>query len=188
MTGVLFVTASIPEKLPCQINMTGEQGFVNNSNIDEKILAFSRQYNMPVECLWMITVKEGWKIQLAFKKFSLSKPNECDKNFLDVFSTKTDLTHREKNFCGSIADTVTSKSNIMYIRFFATPVANASCFQALFTAYRENTKTECEKGEFNCDDTTCISITLKCNGQDNCRYRWDEDDCGQTCLSIRTDN
>lgn len=36
---------------------------------------------------------------------------------------------------------------------------------------------ECAADEFNCEDATCISIDLKCNGRFNCRFRWDEDDC-----------
>lgn len=39
--------------------------------------------------------------------------------------------------------------------------------------YKEN----CDEGEFDCDDATCISMKLRCNGRYNCRFRWDEDDC-----------
>lgn len=80
-----------------------------------------------------------FQIQLTFKKFNLFRPNECENNFLDVFSNKTDIPSREKNFCGSIADTVNSKGNVMFVRFYAKPIANRSSFDALFTAYRENT-------------------------------------------------
>ncbi|KAK9753036.1 Low-density lipoprotein receptor domain class A [Popillia japonica] len=66
----------------------------------------------------------------------------------------------------------------MFVRFYAKPIANRSSFDALFTAYRENTSPDCAEDEFNCEDTTCISQTLRCNGQDNCRYKWDEDECG----------
>ncbi|XP_017773615.1 PREDICTED: neuropilin and tolloid-like protein 2 isoform X2 [Nicrophorus vespilloides] len=169
-----------PEVRPCIIPVGGDEGFPKKSDISNETLAFNERYKLPIDCIWVITVKEGWRIQLSFKLFSLARPNDCDSNFVDVFSDRTDIPSRDKNFCGSIADTVSSKNNIMFIRFFAEPRASAkSTFEALFTAYRENDKSnsECAADEFNCEDATCISIDLKCNGRFNCRFRWDEDDC-----------
>lgn len=36
---------------------------------------------------------------------------------------------------------------------------------------------QCGPDEFNCEDSTCIASSLKCNGLYNCRFRWDEDNC-----------
>ncbi|OTF82176.1 neuropilin and tolloid-like protein 2-like protein, partial [Euroglyphus maynei] len=33
----------------------------------------------------------------------------------------------------------------------------------------------CRSDEFDCEDSTCIDIGLKCDGVDNCKYRYDED-------------
>lgn len=33
----------------------------------------------------------------------------------------------------------------------------------------------CRPDEFDCEDSTCIDIGLKCDGVDNCKYRYDED-------------
>lgn len=54
-----------------------------------------------------------------------------------MFSDRTDIPSRQKNFCGSIADAVTSKNNIMFVRFFAEARAVKSKFRAIFTAFRE---------------------------------------------------
>ena len=35
----------------------------------------------------------------------------------------------------------------------------------------------CEEDEYDCEDATCISADLRCNGRVNCRFRWDEDEC-----------
>lgn len=35
----------------------------------------------------------------------------------------------------------------------------------------------CEDSEYDCEDQTCINKHLKCNGRNNCRFLWDEDDC-----------
>lgn len=48
---------------------------------------------------------------------------------------------RLSNFCGSIADAVTSKGNVLYIRYFAETSAIKSDFQILFTAYRDKATT-----------------------------------------------
>ncbi|XP_071054364.1 uncharacterized protein [Onthophagus taurus] len=174
--------AKTPEIRPCNISISGEhQGRLNKSNIDNETLLFNKINKMPIDCIWEITADEGWKVQLSFKKFKLDRPNDCEANFVDVFSSSTDIPSREKHFCGSIADTVNSKGRVMYIRFFASPEASeGSNFEALFTAFRENEKNaDCRPDEFNCDDATCISETLKCNGEYNCRFRWDEDECNK---------
>lgn len=72
--------------------------------------------------------------------FKLAKPNECDNNFLDVFSGKTEIPLRRKNFCGSIADSVGSDHNVMYVRFYAEPDAANSHFKAMYTAFRESSR------------------------------------------------
>lgn len=81
-----------------------------------------------------------FQIQLQVNEFKLVKPNECDSNFLDVFSGKTEIPSRKKNFCGSIADSVGSDNNVMYVRFYAEPDASTSAFKAIFTAFRESAK------------------------------------------------
>ncbi|XP_065167891.1 neuropilin and tolloid-like protein 1 isoform X2 [Atheta coriaria] len=167
-----------PELRPCVIQVNGDEGFPKKADISNETLEFNAKYGLPIDCIWAIKVKDGWRIQLSFKTFVLAKPNDCESNFVDVFSDRTDIPSRDKNFCGSIADTVTSKNDVMFIRFFAEPRASKSTFEAIFTAFRdEKSNSECAADEFNCEDATCISIDLKCNGRFNCRFRWDEDDC-----------
>lgn len=70
----------------------------------------------------------------------LEKPNDCESNFVEVFSDRTDMPSEDKNFCGSIADTVLSKHNVMFVRFFSEAADMKSYFEANFTAFRENDK------------------------------------------------
>lgn len=76
-------------------------------------------------------------MQLTFEAFKLDKPNDCDANFLDVFGERTDMPSRLKNFCGSIADPVPTKTNTMYIRFYLEPKALNSSFELYITAVRD---------------------------------------------------
>ncbi|BET00095.1 CUB domain [Nesidiocoris tenuis] len=165
----------VPEKL-CRKVLTGMEGFVNRSDIDQEFIDRSTEFSLPMECMWTIQVDPGWRIQLQFNKFALEVPNDCESNFVDVFPEATDIPSRLYNFCGSIAEMVQSPKNILKIRFLALPRGMKSNFEALYTAFRDKPKSSgCEEGEYDCEDATCISETLKCNGRINCRFRSDED-------------
>lgn len=48
---------------------------------------------------------------------------------------------RIQNFCGSMADSVTSDNNILHIRYFAEAAAIESTFEILYTAFRDKSTT-----------------------------------------------
>lgn len=91
------------EQESCRMDMGGNEGFINRTDIPVSINQTAFQHGLPLDCMWTIVVEQGWKIQLAFEKFSLKKPNDCDSNFIDIFDGKTDIPSRKKNFCGSVA-------------------------------------------------------------------------------------
>ncbi|EDS41629.1 conserved hypothetical protein [Culex quinquefasciatus] len=176
----------------CRIEVSGlHEGFLNRTDVPREKEQTVVEHALSLDCMWVVTVPDGWKvssrqtIQLSFLKFKLEKPNDCESNFVDVFTERTDLPSRLKNFCGSIADSVVSKSNVLHIRFFAEAAAINSTFSILFTAFREKAAGEtCDDDEYDCEDATCISADLRCNGRINCRFRWDEDECqvrGERC-------
>ena len=116
-----------------------------------------------------------------FPHYSLGAPNECELNFIEVFGAKTDLQHRIKQFCGSVVEIVTSKTNVLHLRFFADLEVIKSSFEANFTAYTSYRDTEasgkCAPSEFDCEDATCVDMSLRCNGRINCKFRNDEENC-----------
>ncbi|XP_076174529.1 neuropilin and tolloid-like [Ptiloglossa arizonensis] len=167
-----------PEPEPCVQEVSGMEAVINSDDVlDRKKLA--EKEGIPLDCMWNITVKEGWKIQLTFSDpFKLQRPNECDANFVDIFKERTDMSSREKNFCGSIADTVVIQTNNAFVRFYAEPKALNSSFEAVMTALRDRDQGDkpCRDDEYYCEDATCIAADLQCNGRVNCRFRWDEED------------
>ncbi|XP_032672577.1 uncharacterized protein LOC116844734 isoform X2 [Odontomachus brunneus] len=166
-----------PEPEPCIVNVTGMQAIIHSNDVkDRKILA--EKEGVALDCMWVIRVEEGWKIQLTFESFKLQRPNECDANFVDIFKDRTDMSSRQKNFCGSIADTVVLSNNIAHMRFYTEPKAINSSFDVVMTAIRDKDKS-CRQNEYDCEDATCIAAELQCNGKGNCRFRWDEDEA--TC-------
>ncbi|XP_012276257.1 neuropilin and tolloid-like protein 2, partial [Orussus abietinus] len=170
-----------PEVEPCVVNVTGVESKILSKDVEARKKQAEKD-GVFLECIWVITVKPGWKIQLSYVVFKLEIPNECESNVVEVFGERTDLTSRIKSFCGSIADTVVTKSNIMHVRYHAQPKALNSTFEFLMTAFREKDSGEkmCAEDEYDCEDTTCIDADLKCNHNVNCRFRWDEDEntCG----------
>ncbi|KAG7213649.1 hypothetical protein KM043_002895 [Ampulex compressa] len=171
-----------PEPEPCITNVTGMEGIIHSNDVKERKKQAEKE-GLSLDCMWIITVKDGWKIQLTFpdRSFKLQRPNECDANFVDIFKERTDMPSRKRNYCGSIADAVIIDANTAYIRFYAEPKALNSSFEAVMTAIREKETGEktCRENEYDCEDATCIAANLQCNGRLNCRFRWDEDE--QSC-------
>ncbi|XP_025202855.1 uncharacterized protein LOC112599940 [Melanaphis sacchari] len=164
---------------PCRRYVDGSQGYINSTDVEDlKNKTLVNQ--VPLDCMWIIRVKPGWKIQLNFKEFSLEKPNDCGLNVVEIFSNRTDMASRLKVFCGSIAEMVQSSGDTLHVRFLAEGKGVKSKFSALYTAYRTKTKDEaCGSDQYDCEDLTCIASELRCNKVENCRFRWDEDGCPQ---------
>ncbi|XP_070506869.1 uncharacterized protein Neto [Chironomus tepperi] len=171
-------TSVIYDETECIIHVNGSEGWVNHTMVNQQKLEYVKRHNLSLDCMFIITVEEAWKILLKFVHFELKKPNECERNFIDIFPEKTDLPSRIKNFCGSMADIVESKVNIVHIRYFAEASAINSTFAILFTAFRPKGES-CAADEYDCEDLTCIKAELKCNDRENCRFKWDEseDEC-----------
>ena len=70
-----------------------------------------------------------------------------------MFDGKTDNEHMKKNFCGSVAESVTSDSNLVYVRFYAEKNGLESMFVAVFTAYRS-----LESPTDSCDPEVCTMV------------------------------
>ncbi|XP_061396630.1 uncharacterized protein LOC133332262 [Musca vetustissima] len=163
--------------LNCTIEKGGDEGFVNSTDIPQEIRDTVAANKIALDCMWRIQVQEKWKIQVKFIDFKLSKPNDCDVNFLDIFPEQTVMPLRVKNFCGSAGEGITSESNILHMRFYAEQQAVNSTFSILYTAFRDRGSGACAENEYDCEDATCIAADLKCNQRDNCKFRWDEEGC-----------
>ncbi|XP_030378918.1 uncharacterized protein LOC115627404 [Scaptodrosophila lebanonensis] len=163
--------------LNCTIEKDGYEGFINSTDVPADIRDQVIRNKIALDCIWRIQVQENWKIQLKFLDFHLSKPNDCETNFLDIFPEQTVMPLRVKNFCGSAGESITAESNILHMRFYAEQIAINSTFAILYTAFRDRGTAACTEEEYDCEDATCISKDLRCNFRDNCKFRWDEESC-----------
>jgi len=175
----------------CEFQIGGAMDFIGTANISEDHLNHAKKYNTPVDCTWIIQAEEGKKIYIQFPKYELMEPNDCNYNFIQIFDQKTDIEHRKRNFCGSVAESYTSETDILHIRYYADARGIGSEFEAVFTALRKIGTTEefptCPEGEYDCDDATCINNDLRCNGVRNCAFGWDEESCADQGSAIPLD-
>ncbi|XP_055371286.1 bromodomain-containing protein DDB_G0280777 isoform X2 [Condylostylus longicornis] len=170
---------NVPSKdLNCTIIKKGYEGWINHTDVPQYVKDNVTEHKIPIDCMWRIEAPENWRIQTKFMLFDLKMPNDCNMNFIDIFPEDTTIPARIKNFCGSAGESAQSSSNILHVRYYAEHQAMNSSFEILYTAYRDKGTSSCdEEHEYDCEDTTCISRTLRCNGRDNCKFRWDEENC-----------
>ncbi|XP_028172948.1 neuropilin and tolloid-like protein 1 isoform X1 [Ostrinia furnacalis] len=135
-----------------------------------------------LDVLWTINTPENTKIYLNFTRYELEFPNECEENVIQVFGSVLEYHAKLAQYCGSVANSVTSLGNEMYIRYFASLTARAAKkggFNATFTAFRSlnpNKDDKCDaEEEFDCEDNTCIAAELQCDDVAHCRLKTDED-------------
>ncbi|XP_076045117.1 uncharacterized protein LOC143027627 [Oratosquilla oratoria] len=178
-----------PEIGPCHFEVSGVQGIVQTTDIPRKRLEYTVNHSVPIDCTWAITVTPKQKIYMFFEEFKLIEPNSCDANYVQIFSNGTDMSNCLELYCGAMADPITTKSHVVYFRYYALPRAVDTTFKAYFTAFRDiniEDKTsvtevpKCYENEFDCDDATCIDISLLCNGIKNCRHEYDEENCNSS--------
>ena len=103
------------------------------ANISEEHLTHSLKWGTPLDCTWILRAEEGKKIYLQvyrkclifnilicylqFPHYELREPNDCNFNFIQIFDEKTDIEHRKRNFCGSVAESFQSESDVLFIRY-----------------------------------------------------------------------
>jgi len=175
----------------CEFEIGGDMDFIGTTNISEEHLNHANKYKTPVDCTWIIRAEEGKKIYIQFPTYELMEPNDCNYNFIQIFDEKTDIEHMVRNFCGSVAESYQSETDVLYIRYYADARGIGSEFVAVFTALRKigtnEEETVCPEGEYDCDDATCINNELVCNGVRNCKFGWDEESCAVGANSIPLD-
>lgn len=174
--------ATPPPMAKCEFEVGGSMDWLGSANVSAEAMTHAARWGEPIDCTWVIRADPGKQIYIQFKEYELAEPNDCNYNYLQIFDGKTDIEGEMKIFCGSIADALTSETNIMYVRYFADEKGLSSIFEAFFTVLHKKDDemepcTEMNDNYYDCDDTFCIDSSLLCNGLRNCRFGWDEETC-----------
>lgn len=53
----------------CHIEVDGDEGWINSTDITKEKKSFIVEHNLQLDCMWVITVKEGWKVNFLFYFF-----------------------------------------------------------------------------------------------------------------------
>ena len=74
----------MPDMGKCKFDIGGSQDFFGTANISEARIANSKDYSVPIDCVWTIQVDENYQVYIKFNEPKLSFPNDCYLNYLQV--------------------------------------------------------------------------------------------------------
>lgn len=63
----------MPSNVPNNNNATNENrtgihsGVIRNSDVPDKLIDYTKTFNVSLECIWNITVMPGWKVSINTK-------------------------------------------------------------------------------------------------------------------------
>lgn len=61
LCSITFLDVEKPELPACRINVNGSQGYINSTDVDD-LKNKTLIYQVPLDCMWIIEVKTGWKV------------------------------------------------------------------------------------------------------------------------------
>ena len=135
-----------PEPPSCYFEKTGASGYIKSLEIPDDVYEYYRTYKTPIECIWNITVQQGWQMYINFNDYLLAKPNDCDVNYIDIYENILSEEKRKARFCGTATEPQKSDGNVINIRFHAkegvVDKVGSFHFEILFTAFRTNDRGE----------------------------------------------
>lgn len=58
----MWFTAGVPPEIePCIVNVTGDEAIISHNDVEDKKKVAEKE-GIPLDCMWVIRVKEGWKV------------------------------------------------------------------------------------------------------------------------------
>ncbi|KAK6481949.1 tolloid-like protein 2 isoform X1 [Huso huso] len=90
-------------------------------------------YRPSKECIWKITVSEGFHVGLAFQAFEIERHDSCTYDYLEIRDGEADDSPLIGHYCGYVKpDDVKSTSNKLWIKFVSDGSINKAGFAANF--------------------------------------------------------
>ncbi|XP_063542749.1 uncharacterized protein LOC134751294 [Cydia strobilella] len=164
----------------CYITKSGNSGNIDGTSTSSDLQKCRAATPGPLDVQWKIEAEPGTQIYLNITKFQLANPNNCTKNTVQIFGAKPNFEHLLGEYCSSVAKSLWTEegkktpgpANIMYIRLFT--IDRRSNFSTIYTQFRTADLCDADN-EFDCKDSTCIDISLRCDEIAHCRLKNDED-------------
>ena len=77
--------SNLPDIGKCTFETSGNQNFIGTANITEDRIQHSKDFDIPIDCVWSIRADKGYKIYLQFPEYQLDHPNDCHTNYIQVY-------------------------------------------------------------------------------------------------------
>ncbi|CAL8138529.1 unnamed protein product [Orchesella dallaii] len=139
----------------CGGDLYGENGHLESPNFPDEYLASK-------ECIWKITMPEGYQVSLQFHSFEIENHENCVYDFLEVRDGISQNSTLMGTYCGYYPPTpLTSTENQLWVRF----ISDGSVQKAGFSASYQKELDECARGLDDCEHTcknTTGSYTCGC--------------------------
>ncbi|ELT99685.1 hypothetical protein CAPTEDRAFT_228927 [Capitella teleta] len=161
----------LDEVCTIDVDVSSHDGSVSHLQVPTPFLERSNITSQPIDCTWSFRAPREHRIWIQWSTYIMTKQNNCDSSFIEIYERTTSISDKSKGFCGEVAKDARSSSNIVYLRMFGKSTKVLPKFEAIFTVF---TLGPCAENLFSCQDGFCINRTLLCNLRNNCNSGLDE--------------
>uniref|UniRef100_A0A452V7P4 Metalloendopeptidase n=1 Tax=Ursus maritimus TaxID=29073 RepID=A0A452V7P4_URSMA len=137
-------------------------------------------YRPSKECVWRITVSEGFHVGLTFQAFEIERHDSCAYDYLEIRDGPTEESTLIGHFCGyEKPEDVKSSSNRMWMKFVSDGSINKAGFAANF--FKE--VDECSWPDHGGCEQRCVNTlgSFKCACDPGYELAADKKTCGVAC-------
>ncbi|XP_005335338.2 tolloid-like protein 2 [Ictidomys tridecemlineatus] len=137
-------------------------------------------YRPSKECVWRITVSEGFHVGLTFQAFEIERHDSCAYDYLEIRDGPTEDSALIGHFCGyEKPEDVKSSSNRLWMKFVSDGSINKAGFAANF--FKE--VDECSRPEHGGCEQRCVNTlgSYKCACDPGYELATDKKTCEVAC-------
>ncbi|XP_056258852.1 bone morphogenetic protein 1-like isoform X4 [Seriola aureovittata] len=111
-------------------------------------------YQSNKECVWKITVAEGYDVGLSFQSFEIERHDSCAYDYVEVRDGSSESSPLLGHFCGyDKPDDIKSSSNQLWLKFVSDGSVNKAGFAANFFKEMD----ECSKPDNGHCEQRCLN-------------------------------
>eukprot|EP00094_Tigriopus_californicus_P004908 TCALIF_04726-PA protein Name:"Similar to tll2 Tolloid-like protein 2 (Xenopus laevis)" AED:0.21 eAED:0.21 QI:19/0/0/0.86/0.78/0.73/15/0/884 len=141
---------------------------------------YPEHYQPNKECIWKITVPEGFQVALKFQSFEIELHDTCTYDYLEIRDGNNEHSTLIGSYCGyKMPADIQSTSNQLYIKFFSDSSVQKAGFAASFMKEYD----ECSSPDAHGCEHDCINTLggFTCQCKIGYELHSDEKRCEDTC-------
>uniref|UniRef100_A0AAZ3S6G5 Metalloendopeptidase n=1 Tax=Oncorhynchus tshawytscha TaxID=74940 RepID=A0AAZ3S6G5_ONCTS len=157
----------------CGGEILKDQGQIQSPNYPD-------DYRPSKDCVWRITVSEGYNVGLSFQAFEIERHDSCAYDYLEVRDGPAESSPLIGRFCGyDRPEEVRSTSHNLWMKFVSDGTVNKAGFAANF--FKE--EDECSKPDNGGCEQRCVNTlgSFKCACDPGYELALDKKSCEAAC-------